>query len=36
VRENRGALELELDSEDVKLIDEAFPPPRRPEPLEVI
>jgi diketogulonate reductase-like aldo/keto reductase len=36
VRENRRALELELDSEDVKLIDEAFPPPTRPEPLEVI
>jgi diketogulonate reductase-like aldo/keto reductase len=36
VRENRRALELELDSEDVKLIDEAFPAPSRPEPLEVI
>jgi diketogulonate reductase-like aldo/keto reductase len=36
VRENRGALDLELDTEDLKLIDEVFPPPTRPQPLEVI
>jgi diketogulonate reductase-like aldo/keto reductase len=36
VRENRRALELELDPEDVKLIDEVFPAPTSPEPLEVI
>jgi diketogulonate reductase-like aldo/keto reductase len=36
VRENRAALDLELDNEDLKLIDEVFPPPTRPQPLEVI
>jgi diketogulonate reductase-like aldo/keto reductase len=36
VRENRGALDLQLDHEDLKLLDEVFPPPTRPEPLEVI
>ena len=36
VRENRGALDLELDQEDLKLIDEVFPAPTSPEPLEVI
>jgi diketogulonate reductase-like aldo/keto reductase len=36
VRENRGALDLQLDNEDLKLIDEVFPPPARPHPLEVI
>jgi diketogulonate reductase-like aldo/keto reductase len=36
VRENRGALDLQLDNEDLKLIDVAFPPPSRPQPLEVI
>jgi diketogulonate reductase-like aldo/keto reductase len=36
VRENCAALDLQLDNEDLKLIDEAFPPPSRPQPLEVI
>ncbi|HEV7642188.1 MAG TPA: aldo/keto reductase [Gaiellaceae bacterium] len=36
VRENRGALDLRLDSDDLKLIDEAFPPPTRSQPLEVL
>jgi diketogulonate reductase-like aldo/keto reductase len=36
VRENRRALDLQLDNDDLKLIDEAFPPPTRPQPLEVI
>jgi diketogulonate reductase-like aldo/keto reductase len=35
VRENAGALELQLDNEDLKLLDEEFPPPRKPGPLEV-
>jgi diketogulonate reductase-like aldo/keto reductase len=36
VRENRRALDLELDHEDLELIDEVFPAPTRPKPLEVI
>jgi diketogulonate reductase-like aldo/keto reductase len=36
VRENRGALELELTPDDIKEIDEAFPPPTRKTPLETI
>jgi diketogulonate reductase-like aldo/keto reductase len=36
VRENRGALDLHLDNEDLTLIDEVFPPPTRPQPLDVI
>jgi diketogulonate reductase-like aldo/keto reductase len=35
VHENRGALDLQLDSADLKLIDEAFPPPTKPQPLEI-
>jgi diketogulonate reductase-like aldo/keto reductase len=36
VRENRGALDVQLDNEDLTLIDEVFPPPTRPQPLDVI
>ena len=36
VRENRGALELELTKSDLELLDEAFPPPKRPQPLEML
>jgi diketogulonate reductase-like aldo/keto reductase len=36
VRENRGALDLELDPEELKLLDQEFPPPREPQPLEMI
>jgi diketogulonate reductase-like aldo/keto reductase len=36
VRENHGALDLQLDSEDLKLIDQVFPPPTKPQPLEII
>jgi diketogulonate reductase-like aldo/keto reductase len=36
VRENRGAVDLELDPDDLKLLDDAFPPPTRPVPLEVL
>ena len=36
VRENRGALELELAPEDLAELDEAFPPPTRKRPLEMI
>ncbi|MGZ4463285.1 MAG: aldo/keto reductase [Gaiellaceae bacterium] len=35
VRENVGALTLQLDAEDVKLLDQEFPPPSRPEPLDL-
>jgi diketogulonate reductase-like aldo/keto reductase len=35
VRENRGALDLQLDRDDLKALDEAFPPPTRPAPLPV-
>jgi diketogulonate reductase-like aldo/keto reductase len=35
VRENALALELRLDGEDLKLLDARFPPPSRPEPLEL-
>jgi diketogulonate reductase-like aldo/keto reductase len=33
VRENAGVLEIRLDADDLKLLDEEFPPPHRPEPL---
>jgi diketogulonate reductase-like aldo/keto reductase len=36
VRENRGALEIELTAEDLEELDEAFPPPVRKTPLEII
>jgi diketogulonate reductase-like aldo/keto reductase len=36
VRENRGALEVELTAEDLDELDEAFPPPRHKTPLEMI
>jgi diketogulonate reductase-like aldo/keto reductase len=36
VRENRGALEIELGDEDLKELDEAFPPPTHETPLETI
>jgi diketogulonate reductase-like aldo/keto reductase len=36
VRENAGALDIRLDNEDLKLLDEEFPPPSGPVPLEVI
>jgi diketogulonate reductase-like aldo/keto reductase len=36
VRENRGALELQLDREDLRLLDDEFPPPSEPQPLEMI
>jgi diketogulonate reductase-like aldo/keto reductase len=35
VRENRGALDLELDRDDLEALDEAFPPPTRPVPLPI-
>jgi diketogulonate reductase-like aldo/keto reductase len=35
VRENAGALELRLDGEDMKLLDEEFPAPQEPMPLEI-
>jgi diketogulonate reductase-like aldo/keto reductase len=36
VRENHGALEIELTAEDLRELDEAFPPPRRKTELEMI
>jgi diketogulonate reductase-like aldo/keto reductase len=36
VRENRGALEIELTSEDLDELDQTFPPPTRKKPLEMI
>ena len=36
VRENRGALDLELTEEDLADLDRAFPPPRRKRALEMI
>jgi diketogulonate reductase-like aldo/keto reductase len=36
VRENRSALDLQLAPEDLAELDEAFPPPTRKKPLEII
>ncbi len=36
VRENRGALELQLTDEDLGELDVAFPPPTGPQPLEML
>lgn len=35
VRENRAALDLELTQDDLKTLDLPFPPPTRPQPLEI-
>jgi diketogulonate reductase-like aldo/keto reductase len=35
VRENRGALDLQLDRDDLKALDEAFPPPTTALPLPI-
>ena len=36
VRDNRGALEIALSSEDLNELDEVFPPPTHKRPLEMI
>jgi diketogulonate reductase-like aldo/keto reductase len=36
VRENRAALDLYLTKQDSAMLDRAFPPPRRPRPLEML
>ena len=36
VRENRGALDVRLTKTDLAELDEAFPPPARPTPLETL
>jgi diketogulonate reductase-like aldo/keto reductase len=36
VRENCGALEVELTEHDLKELDAAFPPPAEPQPLETL
>ena len=33
VRENSDALDIRLDADDLKRLDDEFPPPHRPEPL---
>jgi len=35
-RDNRGAAELHLTDEDLAVLDRAFPPPRRREPLGML
>ncbi|MET7889468.1 aldo/keto reductase, partial [Streptomyces avermitilis] len=36
VRENRGAADLHLPTEALDALDEAFPPPSGPTPLEIL
>jgi diketogulonate reductase-like aldo/keto reductase len=36
VRENRAALDLTLDADDLSALDAAYPPPKRKKPLEMI
>jgi diketogulonate reductase-like aldo/keto reductase len=36
VRENRGALDIQLTALDLAALDTAFPPPIRKKPLEVV
>jgi diketogulonate reductase-like aldo/keto reductase len=36
VEENRAALDLRLDADDVRTLDSAFPAPTTPVPLEVL
>ncbi len=36
VRENRAALDLRLTADDLAELDRAFPPPARPQPLEML
>ena len=35
MRENARALELRLDGDDLQLLDDEFPPPREPAPLNL-
>jgi diketogulonate reductase-like aldo/keto reductase len=36
VRENAAADDIRLTADDLAVLDDAFPPPRRPQPLEVL
>jgi diketogulonate reductase-like aldo/keto reductase len=36
VQENRAAVDLRLTEPDLRMLDDAFPPPRRPQPLEML
>jgi diketogulonate reductase-like aldo/keto reductase len=36
VLENRAAVDLRLTEQDLRMLDEAFPPPRSPQPLEML
>jgi diketogulonate reductase-like aldo/keto reductase len=36
VRQNRAALDLRLDESDMLRLNEAFPPPLAPQPLEIL
>ena len=36
IRENRAALDIQLTDRDCRELDQAFPPPRRKVPLEMV
>jgi diketogulonate reductase-like aldo/keto reductase len=36
VRENRAALDIRLDLDDLAMLDEGFPPPAKKQPLEML
>jgi diketogulonate reductase-like aldo/keto reductase len=36
VQENRAALDIQLTQNDLYMLDQAFPPPSKPVPLEVL
>jgi diketogulonate reductase-like aldo/keto reductase len=36
VLENRAAVDLRLTAQDLRMLDQAFPPPRGPQPLEML
>ncbi len=36
VRQNRGALDIRLTSQDLAVLDRDFPPPSGPQPLEML
>jgi diketogulonate reductase-like aldo/keto reductase len=36
VQQNRAALEIKLTADDLSRLDDIFPPPQGPEPLEMI
>src|ERR1700732_4128896 len=36
VQDNRAALDIKLTQDDLQLLDQAFPPPTKPVPLEML